>query len=479
MRMLRKFLTAVTTTAVLAGGTLLAAPGVALAQPTEGVGYRTTPGQGYRERPVRAYDWMGSYMVNDSQVWCVQYALKAPDSHEEYQPGDALKTKWGEPLSPSVAANISYLLLRHGDTHNPDEAAALAHLLHSWTAPPRSPADVLPDKSFKDIAYNIDFQYNKLPQAAKDAVRAMRADAEANRGPWKAGLTAPAGQQTIGSASDWTLRVQRGNGRGVSNVPVALHVADAKVDGLANDGTVTTPADGKPLTLHVTPTGPNPKVSGSLVAPADRPYVRNAVNQPDTTQRVVSTGGEQKLSVEASAKAVTAAGSVRVGKVDTDSKAGIEGVLLRVTAADGMRPAIRQDGSSLIGPDGQPAVVNTGADGTSALADFRTPQEIRVTEIKPARGYEQAYDASAPPSVSGLVRPAGTLLLTLTNKANTPSVPIKIPAGDPTALGETVELPTRRAINTAVLTLGSLALAGAGIGGGVALRRRLRESRHQ
>ena len=416
MRTLRKLLTGATTAAVLTGTTLLTTPGAALAAPQEGTGHRTAPGQGYAERPVRAFDWLGSYVVNGKQVWCVQYALTAPDSGEEYRPGDELKTKWGQPLAPDVASDISYLLLRHGDTRDPDEGAALAHLLHSWTSPPRDPSDVLPGKSFKDIAYNIDFQFGKLPPGAKEAVRKMRADAQANHGPWKASLTAPDGPQTIGRVADWTLAVQRPGGHGVGSVPVKLQVTDAKVEGLTDDQTVTTPADGSPLKLRVTPTGPNPKITGQLSAPADRPYVQSAVNQPDTTQRVVSTGGEQQLSVEAAAQAVTAPGVVRIGKEDADSKAGIPGVALRVTAGNGTAPAVRQDGTPLLGPDGQPTVVTSGGDGTAVIGDLRTPQEIRITEVAPARGYEQAFNASAPPSVVGTLNPGDTLMLDLTNK---------------------------------------------------------------
>ena len=84
----------------------------------EGIGHKTTPGQSWGGRD-RAYDWLGSYVVNGEHVFCVSFALKAPDSGERYKPGDELLTKWGEPLPDDVAANISYLLLRYGDTTMP------------------------------------------------------------------------------------------------------------------------------------------------------------------------------------------------------------------------------------------------------------------------------------------------------------------------------------------------------------------------
>ncbi|GAA4850638.1 MSCRAMM family protein [Saccharopolyspora rosea] len=461
MRMFRKLVTAVLGTVVLAGGSLLAVPGAANAAPQEGIGHETRPGQPYGGRD-RSRDWLGSYLVNGEQVWCVQFALTAPDSHEEYRPGDALKTKWGTPLPDGVAANISYLLLRYGTTKSPDEAAALAHLLHSWTAAPRSAADLDPRNDFTRIAYDADFHYAKLPQATKDAVARLKKEAEANRGPWKAELTAPEGEQTIGKTADWKLTVQRTGGKGIGDVPVKLTATDAKIEGLGPDGTATTPADGGPLTLKVTPTGPHPHVSGELSAPADRPYVRQAVNQPDTTQRVVSTGGEKQLTVEAKAQAVTAPGAVHIGKTDAQSKAGIAGVALRVTAADG-KPAIRQDGSPLLGADGKPAVITTGTDGTATIPDLRTPQDIRITEVAPARGYEEAFDAANPPSTAGTLRPGDTLELNLVNKPNTPTVPIHIPAGDPTP-GPTSPV--------GLIALGGLALTTAAVGG-AALRRRL------
>lgn len=482
MRTFRKLVTAVVGTAVLAGGSLLAAPATALAAPQEGVGHETRPGQPYggQEQPR---DWLGSYQVKGEQVWCVQFALKDPDSGEEYQPGDELNTKWGTPIPGDVAANISYLLLRYGNTGSPDEAAALAHLLHSWTAAPRSDADLNPDNDFRTVAYDVNAHFDKLPQAAKDSVDKLRAEAETNRGPWDSALVAPEGQQTIGQAADWTLTVQRPDGQGISGVPVKLAVTDATVEGLDKDGTVTTPADGSPLKLRVTPTGPNPKITGELSAPADRPYVRQAVNQPDTTQRVVSTGGEKQLSIEANATAVTAPGVVQVGKTDAESKAGIAGVALRVTAADGTAPALRQDGSPLVGPDGQPAVVTTSDDGTITIPDLRTPQDIRITEVAPARGYEDAFDQAAPPSVSGTVTPGATLALSLSNKANAPTVPIHIPAGDPFGTaGETVEFSAAADHDTtsaALAGLGGLLAAGAAAGAGFAWRRRAEAGRQQ
>ncbi|MFC7612970.1 hypothetical protein ACFQV2_04270 [Actinokineospora soli] len=144
--------------------TVVTAPGAAAAV-QEGLGHKTTPAQPYRGNPD-TYDWLGSYMVNGKQVWCVQYAHKAPDTNEQYKPGEALKTKWGTALPNDVAADISYLLLRYTRTDSRDEAAALAHLLHSWTAGPQNPGQLDPSNGYREIAYNAPFHLNKLPSGA-------------------------------------------------------------------------------------------------------------------------------------------------------------------------------------------------------------------------------------------------------------------------------------------------------------------------
>ncbi|WP_230424152.1 MSCRAMM family protein [Prauserella cavernicola] len=450
----------------LAALTLVVVAPTASAEVDEGVGHRTTPGQSWGGRD-RAFDWVGSYMVGDKQVFCVSFALKAPDTDEVYQPGDELLTKWGEKLSPDVAANISYLLLRYGDTQNPDEAAALAHLLHSWTAAPRSPADLDPAKPFNEIGYDIDLQFGKLPGGAKEAVERLRADAEANRGPWTASVTAPDEAQTIGTPGEWTVGVTNAAGEGVPGVPVTLTLTDAELDG---EQTVTTGEDGT-ATLQVSPTGENPKVAASLSAPADRPYVQDPVTAD--TQRVVSTGGEQELTAEATTQAVTAPGVVRVAKVDSETGKGIAGVPLRLTAADKTEPALGQDGEPIVGEDGKPAVVTSeGEQGVVTLENLRTPQEICIVEVSPPNGYDDAFDPANPPSACGTVQPGDTLVLEIANVAD--QVPHTIPAGDqPTTVAQSST--TSSTPVGALAGMGVLALVASGLVGLVARRRFTRD----
>lgn len=448
----------------------------------EGAGHRTTPGQSWGDRE-RAYDWVGSYVVGGKQVFCVSFALKAPDSGEVYEPGDELLTKWGTKLPEDVAANISYLLLRYGDTQDADEAAALAHLLHSWTAAPRTPADLDPAKPFDRIGYDVDLQFGKLPQGAKDAVERLRAEAEANRGPWEAAVTAPEEEQTIGDEGEWTITVTNAAGEGVGDVPVTLTLTDAHLakdtdeaeategtgeteQAQAESATVTTGADGTAV-IGVVPTGENPKVGASLSAPAERPYVQDPVTTD--TQRVVSTGGEQELTAEATVPARTSPGIVEVAKVDAATGEGIAGAVLRLTAADKTAPALGQDGEPLVGEDGKPAVVTTeGEDGVATIENLRTPQEVCVVEVSAPSGYDDAFDPGDPPSACGTLDEGGTLALEVENVAN--QVPKTIPAGaQPSTIAQSAT--TSNAPVSALLGMGVLALVVSGLVGWTVRRR--------
>lgn len=415
--------------------TVGAAPAVAASQ--EGIGHRVGGQQGSDHQV-----WLGSYVVGGQQVFCVSFLLRAPDTDEQYKPGDELLTKWGTKLPADQAANISYLLLRYGDTKNPDEATALAHLLHSWTAAPRTPADLDPglpaDKLAYDAPGHLKFMRDNFPAAA-DAVERLKTDAETNRGPWTASVTAPKGDQHLGEAAEWTATVQNAQGKGIPDVAVKLTATDGtlgdeKTDAAAGnsapqaaakDVTLKTGADG---TVHVklTPTGDKPKLVVSLTAPADRPYVRLPVDT--STQRVVSTGGEKALTAQGVVN-VAKPGKVQVTKTDAKTGEGVGGAVLRITGKDKASAALGQDGKPLTGADGKPVVVTTdGKTGGVTVENLRAPQEICVVEASPPPGYTNAYDPQNPPSACGTVQPGETLALTVANKPN--EVPRAIPAGD-------------------------------------------------
>jgi len=300
--MSRRSRAVVTAGLLVAGLSLLGAP-AASATVQQGIGFATTPAQPYKNNPDQS-DWLGSYVVNGKQVFCVRFAFLAPDSDELYQPGAPLKTKWDTDLPADVAADISYLLLRYGDTKSPDEAAAVAHLLHTWTASPQSPAQLDPANDFRHIAYDSDAHLKLLPASAQAAVQKLTADAAANRGPWTASVTAPTTPQTIGVTADWQISVKNAAGKGVPDVPVTVNVIDATFPDASgkpvNTGTVTTTAT-DPLVLKVTPTGAAPKIDITLASPAQVPVVQQAV-QVDT-QRIVSTGGEKQLTQSAATTA--------------------------------------------------------------------------------------------------------------------------------------------------------------------------------
>ncbi|RKT52551.1 hypothetical protein [Saccharothrix australiensis] len=453
--------------AVLAAGVgLLALPATSQAQVEEGIGYQT-PAQGYRYK-TSSTDWLGSYRWQGKHVWCVQYSLLAPDSTEAYKDRDELRTKAGEPLAPDVAANISYLLLRHTTDPTPDEAAALAHLLHSWTAFPHGKISLDPDSDFRHIAYDEKFHFDRLPASAQEAVGRLRADAEANRGPWTAKVTAPAKEQLVGSPGAWTVDIAKADGALVGDVPVTVELDQATLEDGKSTVELRTPADGKPLSVAVVPTGVKPTVKVRLDSPADKPIVHVPANVD--MQRIVTTGGEKKLVAEASAVARTQPGAVKVGKSDTETGKPITGVALRVTGADGVQPAVRQDDQPLTGPDGKPIVLQTGEDGSLTVPDLRTPQEVCLVEVAAAKGYEEHFDPNAPPKACGKVEPAQTLALALTNKPNKPIVPITIPAGSDGA-GVVAKAATTTAVSTgALLGFGGAVLVGAVLLGHVARR---------
>lgn len=438
---------------------LLTTPALALtsattaeAAPQQGIGHNTTPAQPYRGNPDKT-DWLGSYIVNGRQVFCVQFAFLAPDSDEQYNPGEPLKTKWGTDLDADVAAQISFLLLRYANTTNPDEAAALAHILHSSTAAPQNASQLLATNDFRHIAYDANFHLTKLPQSAQQAVERLRADAAANHGPWTATVTKPATPQFIGTAAPWTVAIRNPAGKGIPGVEVTVIVEQGVLADGKTTGTATTKADGT-VAVQVTPTDKQPVVRIDLKAPADRPVVQQAIQKD--TQRIVSTGGEQPLTAKETTPATTAPGIVKVEKINEKTQAGIAGVSLRLTANDKVKPAKDQDGKELVGTDGKPTVLVTGADGTVSMPNLQTPQEVCVIEVAPPAGFDKAFDPNAPPSACGTVTPGATLALTIANKPNAPIVPVTVPAGDqpqPVAYGTV----TRR--SSPGLALGLLVIA--------------------
>ncbi|WP_326566077.1 hypothetical protein VSH64_29890 [Amycolatopsis rhabdoformis] len=479
-------------TAVLGALSLTAigsAPAEAASQ--HGVG-QFVPGQRFDNKD-HSPNWLGSYLVAGKKVFCVSFQLKAPDSNEKYKPGDKLLTKWGDEIPADKAADISYLLLRYADTDDANTAAALAHLLHSWTSAPRPGHDdlneALPaDKIGYDIAMHLQ-GLKDLPgngEAAYNDVAKLTADAEANRGPWTASVTPPKDDQHLGTAATWTVTVKNAKGTGVPDVPVKLDATDATlstgdatdtsaqpsdaaggsatVQGAQTETTLKTGADGT-VSVKLTPTGDQPKLATSLSAPADRPYVQNPVNTG--IQNVVSTGGEKTLTAEG-VVAVAKPGKVQVTKTDAKTGKGIGGATLRITAKDKKTAATGQDGKPLTGPDGQPAVVTTaGATGAVTVDNLLAPQDICVVEVAAPPGYENAFDAKNPPSVCGSLKPGDTLALAVANTPN--EVPHAIPAGDqPVAMA-------KGAVETSFSTpgligLALLALVGSGLVGFAARR---------
>lgn len=124
------------TVTALSGLLVTALINPAAAETDRANGYYAEPGQVHAGNPDGAREWLGTYQVQDEPVFCVDYQLKAPETDEEYEPGDELLTKWGDEIPEERAAKISYLLLRYGATDSDETAGTVAHLLHSWTADP-------------------------------------------------------------------------------------------------------------------------------------------------------------------------------------------------------------------------------------------------------------------------------------------------------------------------------------------------------
>ncbi|MEV4145396.1 hypothetical protein AB0J40_17115 [Amycolatopsis sp. NPDC049691] len=458
-------LTGLVAAALLGALSVTVAAPAAYAAKQEGVGYAVEPGQdGTGPR-----NWLGSYVVGGQQVFCVSFQLKAPDTDEVYKPGDELLTKWGTKLPAEQAADISYLLLRYGATKKPDEAAALAHLLHSWTSAPRTPADLDPALPAAKLGYDAPFHLAGLPASARAAVDELKSEAAANRGPWTASVTTPKDPQYPGEPAEWTVTVKNAKGKGVPGVPVKLvataatlgggepAAGNASPQGAAKDVTLDTGADGT-VKVKLTPAGEQPKLVASLSAPADRPYVRVPVDTGK--QRVVSTGGEQELTAQG-VVSVAKPGKVQVTKTDANTGKGVGGAVLRITGKDRATAALGQDGKPLTGADGKPAVVTTdGATGGVKVENLRAPQEICVVEASPPPGYTNAYDPKNPPSACGTVKPGETLALTVTNKPN--EVPRAIPAGGAPVVQARGAVETSYSV-AGLAGLGALVLLGAGL----------------
>ncbi|MFB9907241.1 hypothetical protein [Allokutzneria oryzae] len=455
----RRVLASVAATALFTIAGSLALPAVAGAT-GEKLGQHTDA-QPYKNNP-EPKDWLGSYDWRGKQAWCVRFGLNVPDDGVEYtQSTSPLTNKWGEPLGKDVAAKISYLLLRYQDTTSADEAAALAHVLHVWTSGTTDPGRLDPNNTFETVGYDENFHFERLSAEAKTAVAALREDADAHFGPWKVELTAPKDDQIIGKSGKWQLTVTSATGKPVGDVPVKLQATDGTLGG---GETARTPKDGKPLSIALTPTGEAPKLAASVENPNADPVLLIPSNPK--MQQIITTGGQSTAKAEAEAKARTAPGVVRITKVDAATGKGVSGVALRVTAADKTSALLKQDGTKLVGADGQPAVLQTGQDGLVDIADLKTPQEACLIEVAPAPGYEEGFDPAAPPTVCGKLTPGATLALTLTNKPNTPkiTVPRTIPAGD---LGELalVTGATTSSVNTPALAgIGALGAAAGALG---------------
>lgn len=480
---LRTMIAGVSGAVLLAGLIGLATPGTAAADtpncpptgdgPCQGTG-QNVPAQPYLGNPD-SQDWLGSYIINGQQSWCIDFALAAPKRTETLATGTTLKTKFGATVDPSTAAEISFLLLRFGNTKSSDEAAALAFLLHSWTAAPDGTGTHTtdPTKDFRNIAFDAPRHLQQLQQlhpGAAAAVTAMMADAAANHGPWTATATAPS-PLTIGTATNWAINVNGASGKGVGSVPVSITATGATLPNGTATQVINTPADGSTLSVPVTPTGTSPKLVATLDTPNATPNV--FVPSATDTQVTVTSGGTSQIMTSATGTAQNAPGNLTVTKTDANTKAAIAGASLEVTGVDRKTAALKADGTALNGTDGKPLVVTTGADGTASVTGFQTPQTVCVIETTPPPGFDQSFNPAAPPTMCGTINPGATLQLTLTDVPN--KIPVKIPAGGSPPTVTAAAQVVNQLASGALVGFGALLVIGAA--GGTLIARRMSRRR--
>jgi hypothetical protein len=438
------------------------------------------PAQRYLNNPDNGKsDWLGSYLINGQQSWCINFALNAPDQHETLitPPDKTLRTKFGAPVDPTIAAEISFLLLRHGNTTSADEAAALAYLLHSWTdAPPdpsktTGPQTIDPSNDFHNIAFDAPTHLSNMTASAKAVVASMQADATANHGPWTSTTTAPS-SLIIGTATNWSINVLGASGKGVGSVPVSITATGATLPNGTATQVINTPADGSPLSVAVTPTGTSPKLVTTVDTPSAMPNV--LVPTAKDTQITVTTGGVTQITTTTTSTAMNAPGNLTVTKMDANTKAVIAGASIEVTGGDKTSAALKADGTPLNGTDGKPLVLTTGADGTAKVTGLQTPQTVCVIETTPPPGFDQSFDPKAPPTACGTLNPGATLQLMLTDIPN--KIPVKIPAGGSPPTVTTAALVVNQPAPGALVGFGALLVIGAA-GGTLAARRASRRRR--
>src|SRR6266702_2309690 len=464
---LRKVIAGASGTLLLAGLIGIASPGTAAAAPQHAHG-ESVPAQPYPHNPD-SLDWLGSYVVNGQQSWCINFAFKAPDANEQFTTSQNLMTKWGTPVDPTIAAEISFLLLRNGTTQSDDVAAAMSFLLHSWTAAPDGTHTTAPGNDFHNIAFDAPLHLNEMLPSTKAAVTTLQADAAANHGPWTTAMSAPS-PLVIGTATNWTITVLNPAGKGVPGVAVTIAATDATLPNGTASQVINTPADGSALTVAVKPTGANPKLVATLDSPAAMPVVR--VPADPNTQKVVTTGGVTPITSTTTSPAQTPPGNVSITKTDSKSAAPLAGASIELTGADKSTAALQQDGTPLKGSDGKPLVVVTAQNGTATVTGLKTPQTVCMIEVTPPPGFDQSFNANAPPTVCGTVNPGLTLQLAMTDVAN--KIPIHVNAGGPPPTITAAALVTNRPTPGALIGFGGLLVLGAAAGTVLARRARRR-----
>lgn len=275
----------------------------------EAAGEVTTPEQPYLANPNTG-DWLGGYVVGDEVGYPVEFALAAPDTDEPVGGPEALLTKFDAALPDGAGPSISYLLWRYGQTTDDAEAAALAHLLHVWTASPTNPAQLDASNDFRHIAYDAPYHFARLSAPAVALVDSMATEAAALAGIWATEFIPPTEPQ-VGVPGQWTLRISTDAGDlPVPGVPVHLEAIGGAFAGDLATLDLVTDADGE-VTFVLVPSADSTGVDEVHEAPASSPLARPTVDA-DTTDlvfradNVVSVGSGREVSAAPAAPEPTA-----------------------------------------------------------------------------------------------------------------------------------------------------------------------------
>jgi hypothetical protein len=298
----------------LAVGLALVPAGAASAVPVQTMhGQIVTPTQPFdtsTDTFASQPEWLGAYEVNGVRSWATSFALGAPDS-AALTSLVTIATKWQGHLTAAQQAQLSTLLVMHGNAMNDDEAAAVSLLILDDMSSPTAAGhaagdDTDPSRKVDSIAFDKAYALSKVDATVQTDAAALDTESQLFSGQWTLDIEAPATAK-VGSASNWTVRVVGPDGTtGVPNRPITLTAAHGVFANGTKTITATTPGDGTAAMIALTPTGMAPSISAASEAPAAAPTFLQPFNgdTPDTTRSPYFQENDVDLSASLGTTAV-------------------------------------------------------------------------------------------------------------------------------------------------------------------------------